>query len=127
MAKRDEFLSQLKVIVDFAVKGQGEAPILTRHRLRTAADIDNRQPSVAEADLKPLIRGFVKLIAGAVRPPMEHQIRKADKSPAILMLRRLEDPSEYPAHCDPLSRRQSDVFSGLCPTHARSGTAATKS
>src|SRR5258708_38502441 len=94
MAKSNEFLSQFKVIIDFAVEDYGEAAILTRHWLRAASDVNNRKPAVAEADLKSLIRRLLKPVARAVRPPMKHQIGKADKSLAILMIPDPKNPSK---------------------------------
>src|SRR6185437_8910631 len=98
MANGNKFLSQFKVIIDFAVEDYREAAILTRHRLRAATDVNNRKPAVAEADLKSLVRRLVKPIARAVRPAVGHQVSKADESLAILTLRSPEDPPKYPAH-----------------------------
>src|SRR5258706_12662843 len=108
MSNRGELLAQLDVIVDFAVEDQGKAAIFTRHWLRAAANIDNRQPAMAEADLKSPIKRLVKPIAGAVRPPMKHQISEADECLAILMLRGLKNPSKYPAHLRCPFGRQAD-------------------
>src|SRR5207249_2520177 len=102
MATRNEFFSELNVVIDLSIKDQGEALILARHRLRAATDVDDRKPPVAEADLIPLVRRLVQPVARAVRPTMTHQVGKADERLTIMTLRRLEDPSEYATHCDAL-------------------------
>ncbi len=49
-----ELVPQLEVIVDLAVVDHADVPVLVRHRLRAAGDIDHAQPHVREAD--PVVR-----------------------------------------------------------------------
>ena len=45
-----ELVPQLEVVVDLAVVNDADVPVLVRHRLCTAGDIDHAQPHVREAD-----------------------------------------------------------------------------
>ena len=83
--------------------------------LPAATDIDNRKPAVAEADLKSLIRGLVKPVARAVRPPMKHQVGKADKSLAILMPCGPKNPSKYPTHGQMPCLDDDQMIADSCP------------
>jgi hypothetical protein len=63
---RNKFLTEIKVIVDFAIEIDKNALIFIGHRLIPADKIDNRQPSVPKKDVRRAI--FVKSLT--IRTPM---------------------------------------------------------
>ena len=58
MAKRQELFTELDVVVDLAIEGDGKSAVLARHRLMPAANIDDREAAMAQADLETPIGGI---------------------------------------------------------------------
>jgi hypothetical protein len=52
--------------------------------LRTAADIDDREPPIAKTDLMALGRRIGEPVAGAIRSTAGHQIGQSAEKPMIL-------------------------------------------
>ena len=79
-----QFFSQLDVIVYFAVEDHGDAAGSIPHRLRTAADIDDGEPSIAKPNLVAFGRRIREPVAGAIRSTAGHQIGQSAEKPMIL-------------------------------------------
>jgi hypothetical protein len=82
-----QLVSELDVIVYFAVVDHGNATGLIPHRLGAAADIDDRQSPTAESDLVAFVGRVGEPIAGAIRPTARHQISQSPQEPMILASR----------------------------------------
>ena len=89
--------ANLLKIIDFAIVGDGDALVGGKHRLRAAAEIDDRQPAMAEADAgrRPHPR--------SIRPAMREHVRhRADPRRIDGFARgRVEQPGD-PAHQLPI-------------------------
>ncbi len=62
MAKSNAFLSQFNVVIDFAVEIKVKRLSSLDIGCAPPTNVDNRKPAVTEADLKSLIRRFVKTV-----------------------------------------------------------------
>ena len=93
-----QLLAELEVIVDLAVEDDGEAAVRARHRLLAAANVDDRQAAMAEADLEASVGGVGERVAGAIRPAMGHRVGDAGKGLAVLAIGGTKGPTEDPAH-----------------------------
>ena len=66
-----------QVVVDLAVEGDDHAAIGGRHRLGAAAEVHDRQPPVAEAEMRLLVE------AGAVRAAVAQRVGHAPQVRAL--------------------------------------------
>src|SRR5262245_20283091 len=59
MAARDQFLTQLDVVVDLSVEGDDEIALVGRHRLVSVRQIDNRQSAMPKDEIAVVPKGAV--------------------------------------------------------------------
>jgi hypothetical protein len=84
-----QFVSELNVVVNFTVKNDHNLAVTAKHRLRTAADVNNRQPTMAECDLITIAFNLACPKASAVRPSVHEPIGQAfENSSTRLQIRR---------------------------------------
>src|SRR5262245_28004969 len=85
-----EIRPELGLIVDLPVKNDADLSVFVPHRLMSRCDVTDRQPSIAEKDM----RGLVDEKTFAVRPAMPKR-----GGHALEILRRPDThKTNYPAH-----------------------------
>ena len=88
-----QFGADFSEIVDFAVEDDGQALILSQHRLRAAGQVDDRQAQMAKADARRCPD------AAAVRTAMGHRVQHRADAGGIDGLCRFEvEDARYAAH-----------------------------
>jgi hypothetical protein len=74
MAERLERLAQRGVVVDLAVEGDDEAPVVALHRLVAAGQVDDRQAAHAEAEV--VLREDALVVRAAVHDGVAHRAHR---------------------------------------------------
>ena len=75
VTRRFELLTQGLKIVDLAVERQPATAVLTRHRLLTAGEIDDRQAAMAEAHTGRTV--IARLVRAAMGQGIRHATQQA--------------------------------------------------
>jgi hypothetical protein len=72
VAKRQQFFTELDIVVDLAIEGDGKSTVVARHGLMPAANIYDREAAMAQTDLEAPFGDVAQRVAGTLRPTISH-------------------------------------------------------
>jgi hypothetical protein len=85
----DQFLSQLHKIEDFPIEGYPKRPLITRHRLVAAFEVNNAKPIMSQADWTGRIH------SGAIWPSIvehtDHPIEGKSVRSTVIEMKKTSD------------------------------------